>query len=162
MTIYCSVSTSKALYQSLMFHCEATITTFLSLYTEATHTAMCDDIDAWITSPAPSAVVNATTPLSELSVLIMDTDGNAVYITGRPNAFNNIAQFANKEPIIFNNFGSQFHSFISLTNESGEFYMTKISPLTTHQGIYYAVRQGTKSAPLGVVNLRFENPFSII
>ena len=162
MTIHCSVSTSRALYQSLIEHCQAKINNFLSQYTETTYNTMRDGIDAWIKSSAPSAVVNSTSPLSELSVLIMDTDGNAVYITDRPNTFQNIAKYVDKKPIIFNNFGSQFVSFTTLTNDTGKFYITKISPLTTNQGIYYAVRQGTKAAPLGVVNLRFENPLAII
>jgi hypothetical protein len=45
---------------------------------------------------------------------------------------------------------------------TGTAFMTKVSSLTYRKSLFYAVRQGSEAMPLGVVQLRLENPLSLI
>lgn len=164
MVVYESRSSMEALYASLP---KDEIVAFLKSYTVSDYNAMVSRVDAWIGSAAAQSV-SAATLLSDFTVQMADTDGLVVYYSGKNNVFENIGTYAPDGTLkLFENAGnprtnvgcrSQTYQAIM----TGTAFMTKTSSLTFRKSLFYTVRQGSKEMPLGVVQLRLENPLSLI
>ena len=165
MVVYESRSSMEALYASLP---RDEILTFLKSYSRTNYNAMVNRVDAWINGTAAAQSVSTTTLLSDFSIYIADTDGLVVYYSGMLNVFENIGAYApDGTPKIFENTGKPktnvgCRSQIYQATMTGTAFMTKMSTLTYHKSLFYTVRQGSEEMPLGVVQLRLENPLSLI
>ena len=164
MLVYESRSTMEALYAALP---KTEIVTFLTSYDEADYNAMVNVVNAWVSGLAPKQCLNATS-LSDFSVQIADTDGLVVYYSGMSNFFEKIGRYGSDGTLqLFENAGKpktnvgcRSQTYQAVLN--GTAFMTKVSSLTYRKSLFYAVRQGSEAMPLGVVQLRLENPNSLI